>query len=119
MDIYASSETPGPPMKIPGLDEKALRAHHERIDELMKQFDEEREILGAAKSKEMGFQSWEEYESYMTESYRQSAALHEKWLEEECTRLGKTVDELYADDPQRDVDIPLMAPFIPCDCDGE
>ena len=106
-------------MKIPGPDEKALRECHERVDEIMKEINKQREIRKAAKLKELGFRSWEGYESYLTEQLRQGAALHEKWLEEECARTGKTVDELYEDDPQRDVDKPLMAPFIPCDCDGE
>ena len=119
MGVYASSETPRPPMKTPGPDEEALRKCHGRVGEVMEEIDRQRGIEKAAKLKEVGFQSWEEYESYVTESYRQNAACHEMILEEECARLGKTVDELYAEDPQRDVYMPLMAPFTLCDCDGK
>ena len=117
--MYASPKTPRPPVKTPGPDERALRECNERVDEIMKEIDKQREIRKAAKVKEMGFQNWEEYENHLTESYTQGAVWYEKMLEEKCARTGKTVDELYADDPQRDVYIPLMAPFTPCDCDGE
>ena len=106
-------------MKTSGPDEEALRKYHERVGEVMEEIDKQREIEKAAKLKEVGFQTWEEYESYVTESYRQNGARHETMLEEKCARLGKTIDELYVEDPQRDVYMPLMAPFMPCDCDGE
>ena len=70
-----------------------------------------------AKAKQMGFSSWEEYNKHNIEEDRKAEIAYERRMDEKCALLGKTREELYAEDPQRLIldDEGLGE----CDCDGQ
>jgi hypothetical protein len=67
-----------------------------------------------------GFSSWEEYESYENEKCRERDRSRERNLKEECALLGKTVQQYWAEHPQRWSPRPIFDSQQPeCDCDGK
>ena len=64
-----------------------------------------------------GFSSGKEYEDYQMEKWGERDREYARRLEEECKLLGKTVEQYWAEHPQRDLS-PLPPP-PQCDCDGK
>lgn len=82
---------------------------------IIEEFREEARRRCEIKAKELGFSSWDEYKRHQTEQRRLNEEWYQNMLDEKCARLGKTRDELYAEDPQRDVSY-RWSPH--CDCKG-
>lgn len=83
---------------------------------IMEEFRERRRRRGERRAKKLGFSSWEEYKCHQRKQWRLRDESYEKFLDEECVRLGKTREELAAEDPQRDVSDGWNPQ---CDCEGE
>lgn len=75
--------------------------------------DQRLEAMAIAK----GFPSWKEYKDYQMERWGERDREYARRLEEECKLLGKTVEQYWAEHPQRDRSPPPPPP--PCDCDGK
>lgn len=79
--------------------------------------DEEANRRCEAKAKELGFSCWKEYDKQYREECRRAQILYKRDLDEKCAILGKTIEEVEAEDPQRY--IPDDDWLAQCDCDGE
>ena len=77
-------------------------------------FDERIRIEREQSAKAHGFSNYKEYEAFQWQEREEHAAQYEIHIAEECKRLGKTVDEYWAEHPQR-----WIAPEWPdCNCEG-
>ena len=94
-----------------------MESIREKSKRLMDEWDRELELKQAARAKENGFSSWEEYNQHEMEEWRLRHEEYERQMDEKCALLGKTREQMYREDPQRNT--PDDDGFRLCDCEGE
>ena len=99
------------------MEEDAAEISLSRAGRLLAEFRAERDQRREAEAKTAGFLSWDEYDKHLIEESRKLDEERERKLDEKCALLGKTREELYAEDPQRFILDDGGLPW--CDCDGK
>lgn len=99
--------------------DEAFQNSWEECARLSKEWEKQRDRKRTAEAIAQGFSCKEDLDEHEMELSRQLQGGYERQLEDKAALLGKAVDEIYAEDPQRFSPRGILGPLSSCDCCGK
>lgn len=97
----------------------ALQNSWEECARLSKEWEKQRDRKRTAEAIAQGFSCREDLDKHEMQLSLQLEGGYQRQLEEKAASLGKTVEEIYIEDPQRYSPRGVIGPLSSCGCHGE